>query len=212
MPLRFHELRAHFIESNNLPPGFTISHYLKRSLTSVLLDFVHVSPVAWILLMASANLLYFLSGMLLSVTKDSSEVEEFLMYIFFVVMIAFVVCGIALYLKMKSIYSRILNMRLLIDDTTSESKVRKTWRGALNVETKTKIRDQRELFWGHSPHFVVVAAQFMQFGYALGLAMIFTYYTDFAQSYTYANPNFLLLALLISYLFFLHLVSNIIPW
>lgn len=32
--IRFHELRAHLIDSNDLPPRFRVSQYLKRSLTS----------------------------------------------------------------------------------------------------------------------------------------------------------------------------------
>lgn len=56
--VRFHELRAHFIESNNLPAKFQVSAYLNRSLKSDLIDFVHISPVAWISCMATTNLLF----------------------------------------------------------------------------------------------------------------------------------------------------------
>ncbi|KAL7540630.1 hypothetical protein ACHAXR_010673 [Thalassiosira sp. AJA248-18] len=209
VPIRFHELRAHFLKSNNLPPKFKVSHYLKRSLTSVLLDFVHISSAAWILLMATANLLYFLSGMLLNVTEDSVEVEEFLMYIFFAMMVIFVVIAFILFFKMKSVFSQISRMKLTIFD--SEGSMKQTFRrGASPLDSKSI--DQLTLFWGNNPHFIIVATQYMQFGYALGLAMIFTYYKDFSAKYSLVNPNYLLLTLLISYLIFLHLVSVIIPW
>ena len=209
VPIRFHELRAHFIDSNNLPPKFKVSHYLKRSFTSVLLDFVHISPAAWIMLMATCNLLYYLSGMMLNVTGDGEKVEEFLMYIFFAMMIIFVAFAIILYFKMRSIFSKIMHMKLTVCDP--EEGTRKTWRTSLKSATETEV-DQVKLFWGGSPHFIIVATQYMQFGYALGLAMIFTYYQDFAASYSIVNPNWLLFALLLSYAIFLHLVSKILPW
>ena len=56
--VRFHELRAHFIESNNLPAKFQVSTYLDRSLKSDLIDFVHISPVAWISCMATTNFIF----------------------------------------------------------------------------------------------------------------------------------------------------------
>jgi hypothetical protein len=56
--VRFHELRSHFIESNNLPAKFQVSTYLDRSLKSDLIDFVHISPVAWISCMATTNFIF----------------------------------------------------------------------------------------------------------------------------------------------------------
>ena len=202
-------MRAHFIDSNNLPPKFKVSHYLKRSLTSVLLDFVHISPAAWITLMASGNLLYFLSGMILSVTKDSVEVEEFLMYIFFAMMILFVAIAFVVFFKMKIIYYEITRMKLTIYDQNQSRQ--KTWNRAVS-DRSSKYVDQGSLFWFSNPHFIIVVTQYMQFGYALCLAMIFTYYKDFKAKYELVNPNYLLLALLISYLMFLQIVSVIIPW
>ena len=220
VPIRFHELRAHFIDSNNLPPKFKVSHYLKRSLTSVLLDFVHISSGAWILLMATANFLYFISGMIMNALKEAVLVEEFLLGIFFALMIFFVVFAFVLYFKMKSIFSKILYMKLTdINDTEEEEEHTKTWRGftVLNSSrnssnNKSKSVDQVKLFWWNNPHLIIEATQYMQFGYALGLAMVFTYYKDFSKNWTVVNPNFLLLGLVISYIIFLFLMSVIIPW
>ena len=109
--IRFHELRAHLIDSNDLPPRFRVSQYLKRSLTSklrsldkkklcvddaniythlfyriiiysdVMLDFVHISPVTWIMLMATTNLMYFTTEMIMHVSLDSLLGERFIAYI-----------------------------------------------------------------------------------------------------------------------------------
>jgi len=219
VPIRFHELRAHFIDSNNLPPKFKVSHYLKRSLTSVLLDFVHISSGAWILLMATANFLYFISGMIMNALKEAVLVEEFLLGIFFALMIFFVVFAFVLYFKMKSIFSKILYMKLTDINDTEEEEHRKTWRGftVLNnsrnsSNNKSKSVDQVKLFWWNNPHLIIEATQYMQFGYALGLAMVFTYYKDFLENWNVVNPNILLLGLVISYIIFLFLMSVIIPW
>jgi len=218
VPIRFHELRAHFIDSNNLPPKFKVSHYLKRSLTSVLLDFVHISSGAWILLMATANFLYFISGMIMNALKEAVLVEEFLLGIFFALMIFFVVFAFVLYFKMKSIFSKILYMKLTDINDTEEEEHTKTWRGftVLNSRNssnnKSKSVDQVKLFWWNNPHLIIEATQYMQFGYALGLAMVFTYYKDFLENWNVVNPNILLLGLVVSYIIFLFLMSVIIPW
>lgn len=209
VPIRFHELRAHFIDSNNLPPRFKVSHYLKRSLTTVLLDFVHISSAAWILLMATANLLYFLSGMILYKTEDSLDVEQFLFYIFVACMVFFVGFAFVLYFKMKSIFSSILRMKLTVMDT--EGSTHKAWRGFSALDTAKSV-NQVKLFWGNNPHLIIVATQYMQFGYALGLAVIFTYFKDFTAKAERFRPQYLLLMLLLSYFIFLGLVSAIIPW
>lgn len=183
VPIRFHELRAHMIDSYNLPPRFKVSHYLKRSLTSVLLDFVHISPVAWIMLMATTNLMYFASGIIRSVSKDEKEVDGFFAFIAISMMLCFVSITFVLYFHMKSIFSQILHMKLTVFDaeeeiTRSESFLHLTvshwpafahvifmpaWRGfsALRSST-TKSVNQLDLFWGCSPRLVIVIIQYMQ--------------------------------------------------
>ncbi len=91
VPIRFHKLGAHLIDSNNLPPRYKVSQYLKRCLTSVLLDFVHISPVVWIMLMATANLMYFASGIIPSTSGNEMEVYSFFSaFIAIVMMLCFV--------------------------------------------------------------------------------------------------------------------------
>ncbi|KAL7553150.1 hypothetical protein ACHAWF_016399 [Thalassiosira exigua] len=207
VPIRFHELRAHFIESNELSDRFKVSHYLKRSLTSVLLDFVHIHSAAWIMLMATANLMYFLSGMLLSVAKDIGEVSEFLTFTFVALMVAFICLAFVLYFKMRRVFSQILRMKLTVLD---EDMGRVSFNTGVRVSTRRSV-DQKTLFWWGNPEAIIVATQYMQFGYALGLAMIFTYYKEF-EKYQKHLATFLLMAVVVSYLIFLHLLSKIIPW
>jgi hypothetical protein len=45
--IRFHELRAHLIDSNDLPPRFRVSHYLKRSLTSKSFLYERIKYCVW---------------------------------------------------------------------------------------------------------------------------------------------------------------------
>ena len=198
VPVRFHELRAHFIESNNLPQKFKVSPYLNLSLTSVLLEFVHISPAAWILLMASANVLYFLSGAILDATQYVGSITTFLLGVFFTVLIMSVILQFLITLKMKSIFSHIINT--------------KTWttRTAVDVSVDEKrSREQLNLFWGGTPHYIIVATQYMQFGYAIGLAFIFVYHKGLAKSDWVAT---LLLAWLASFSVFLFLVNRMMPW
>ncbi|KAL3802312.1 hypothetical protein HJC23_007137, partial [Cyclotella cryptica] len=202
VPVRYHELRCHFIEQNGLSSQFKVSQYLKRSLTSVLLDFVHISSVAWVMLMATGILIYYISGIILHASEDKMKVLEFMIWVLASLMTIFLVISIVLFFKMRSIFSKILVMKLTIDD---EDNGTKSWRGF------TALRTEMNLFWGGNPRVIIVLTQFMQFGYALGLAAIFTYWQQFeSQSFDYKDR--MLVALLISYGIFLHLLADILPW
>lgn len=202
VPVRFHELRAHFIESNNLPQKFKVSPYLNLSLTSVLLEFVHISPAAWILLMASANVLYFLSGAILDATRYVGSITTFLLAVFFTVMIMSVILQFLITLKMKSIFSHIINTKTWTTTVRSGDAV------DVSVDEK-RSREQLNLFWGGTPHYIIVATQYMQFGYAIGLAFIFTYHKDLSKRDWVAT---LLLVWIASFSVFLFLVNRMMPW
>ena len=107
-------------------------------------------------------------------------------------------------------------MKLAIDDTkTGKRKTFKSEKSVKSITAKvtgTKEVDQVGLFWFGNPHLIMAATQYMQFGYALGLAVIFTYWKDFHSNYAPINTDWFLLVLLISYCIFLHLVAEIIPW
>ncbi|KAL3822990.1 hypothetical protein ACHAXA_008130 [Cyclostephanos tholiformis] len=212
VPIRFHELRAHLIDSNNLPPRFKVSGYLKRSLTSVLLDFVHISPVAWLMLMATTNLMYFASGMILSVSTNALNVERFFLYISISLVACFLAVSFVLYFRMKFIFSKILHMKLTVVD--AEDEITRTWRGfsALSAST-TKSINQLDLFWGRSPRLVIVIIQYMQFGYALGFSVLFTFHQDIMAKHDMDNMwEWFWVGLILSYLVFLILMMETIPW
>ena len=198
VPVRFHELRAHFIESNKLPQKFKVSPYLNLSLTSVLLEFVHISPAAWILLMASANILYFLSGAILDATGYVGSVSTFMIAVFFTVATLFAVLQFFITLKMKSIFSHIINTK----HWTAPGVIDDSMEGKRSCE-------QLNLFWGGAPHYIIVATQYMQFGYAIGLAVMAVYQKELSQGNWVMT---MLLVWLASYGVFLFLVNRMMPW
>jgi hypothetical protein len=204
MIIRFHELRVHFIEGNNLPPDFNVSSYLAWSLRSGLVDFVHISPLAWISVMAIANLLFFIVGMILNNTHASPHAEKFLLYTFITLMVLSVASTMALYFKMRYIVFKIQEMKL----SHKESR-RPTLMSALSEGT-TKSFDQLDLFWGSNPRFVIDITQFIQFGYALGFAGILSYFPMWRE-YEVKHIGFSV-GLLLCYAIFIKLISDMLPW
>jgi hypothetical protein len=200
----FHELRVHFIESNNLPPNFNVSSYLARSLRSGLIDFVHISPMAWISVMAIANLLFFIVGMILNNTRASPHADKFLLYTFITLMVLSVASTIALYFKMRYIVFKIQQMKL-----SHKQSARPTLMSSLREGT-TKSFDQLDLFWGSNPHFVITITQFLQFGYALGFAGILSYFSMWRE-YEVNHIGFSV-GLLLCYAIFIKLISDMLPW
>ena len=86
------------------------------------------------------------------------------------------------------------------------------WRfTALNKGTTTSF-DQLDLFWGSNPRVVIVITQFLQFGYALGLAGVFSFSKSWQGYEVIAHMEFLLLIILLSYSIFIKLISDILPW
>ena len=197
VPVRFHELRAHFIESNELPQRFKVSPYLNLSLTSVLLEFVHISSTAWILLMASANILYFLSGTILDATGYTGSVTTFMVAMYFTVSALFAVLQFLITLKMKSIFGHIINTKSWTTRAANDDRI-----------DDAKAREQLNLFWGGNPHYIIVATQYCQFGYAIGLAVIATYNKQLSEGMV----TTMLIAWIASYSVFLILVNRMMPW
>lgn len=142
VPIRFHELRVHLIAQNNLPRKFKVSYYLKSSLTNTLLEFVHISFFAWIMLMMTVNLIYFASGIIMTFSKSQSTLSEFLVGTFIGIMTLFWVLALLLFFKMKETFEHILTMRLPNENTH---------RGRRN--------SQLSLFWGGNPRFVIILTQ-----------------------------------------------------
>jgi hypothetical protein len=106
--VRFHELRLHFLEGNDLPLTLKVSDYLKRSEQRLLIQLVKVSELAWLLLTGGLNLVYFLEGIIAYKTGDEVILSNTLSGIFFSTLIVFILVTIALYFKMKNIFEEIL--------------------------------------------------------------------------------------------------------
>jgi hypothetical protein len=205
--IHFHELRVHFIESNKLPPKFKVSSYLERSLSSALLDFVHISPVAWGMFMATANMLLFTGGIILNKTESEPVVREIILDFFLYFILVFLVIVIVLYFKMRYIFYKIQQLKLSDQSITTR---RPTLLNALHDGT-TEFFDQLDLFWGSNPHIVIAIIQYMQFGYAIILAGVLLFYEDWKDNPSIPWSGFLLLVLL-SYSIFIKLTSEILPW
>ena len=74
---RFHELRVQLIEVNELPKKFPVAKYLFKCLQEVFLHQVHVHLLAWLLLMAFVEALYFGMGLVVSGCADQAEKKSY---------------------------------------------------------------------------------------------------------------------------------------
>jgi hypothetical protein len=106
--VRFHELRLHFLESNNLPLTFKVSDYLKRAEIGVLVHLVHISAFAWLLLTGGLNLMYFLLGMIGYATANVDTVGICMTGVFFANITISVFVSLALLFKMQRTFQTIM--------------------------------------------------------------------------------------------------------
>jgi hypothetical protein len=110
--VRFHELRVHFIESNNLDPMFKVSKYLKLCMNDVFKKLIDISTFSWLILLACTNILYFVTGV---IAADASErglgqesIGVTLSWVFIGYAVVFVVLSYFISLKMKRIFYKIM--------------------------------------------------------------------------------------------------------
>lgn len=184
--VRFHELRVHFIESNGLDPRFRVSSYLKLCMNDVFKSLVHISTFAWLILLACTNLLYFITGMIASETNNQEAIGYTFSFIYVGYCSAFILLSFLIAWKMKKIFFKIMKNKQWIkrDDEGVEygdDDVRKLPDIQDNSHQRTEDNDstnhvsQLDYFWGGDPTIIVVACQFMQFGYALSLAILLVF-------------------------------------
>ena len=191
--VRFHELRVHFIDSNGLDPRFRVSSYLKVCMNDVFKALVHISTFAWLILLACTNLLYFVTGMIASETSNQKTIGFTFSFIFVGYCMAFVLLSFLIAWKMKKIFFKIMkNKQWIIRDVTEdcEDAVKNHGKPMFQVDNASPNRveyqrdnpvaggeaiHQLDYFWGGDPTFIVVACQFMQFGYALSLAVLLVF-------------------------------------
>jgi len=198
--VRFHELRLHLLDSNNLPLSLKVSDYLKRSELAILIGLVHVSATAWVLLIGGLNLVYFVVGIIgyttdqgSPATDKTSLMSKTMTGIFFAIDIGFIIVSWALRRKMNRIFQTIIKMKPT--DTS---------------DRKEGIERQKRLFWFGSPPLVIYMIQLMNFGYAISLSVVLIWYKQLKTTYIKHWWVYLIVSLG-CYLIFLYNLSQLLP-
>ena len=111
--VRFHELRVHFLEANDLPLKFKVSDYLVKSELHVFKKCVHISTLAWIMVAAAVNLVYFLMGIVATASGSQQVVGTAMSWIFIGGCLAFIPISYAIFVKMQWIFVQIMKMKLI---------------------------------------------------------------------------------------------------
>jgi hypothetical protein len=124
--VRFHELRIHFIEANNLPLKFKVSDYLRKCEQSVLIRLIHVSSFAWIVLMACINLIYFTMSMIAYGTGSLNGTDTAMVIIYYGVCGLFIMMSLLILQRVKYIFSQIMRMKLVDESPVRDSVILKT--------------------------------------------------------------------------------------
>jgi hypothetical protein len=101
---------------------------------------VHISSAAWIMVMALGILFYYLSGITLNFTAEKYSVYELLAGALAAAVGLFLVISVVLFYKMRKIISKILVMKLTIEDVNTGRQ--NTFRGFSALQTKMKSIDQ----------------------------------------------------------------------
>lgn len=192
--VRFHELRLHFLESNNLSSSLKVSDYLKRSELSILIGLVHVSVATWVLLIGLLNLGYFILG-IIGFTWEPRHIAGLANIIFFVVDVSFIVLSMALRWKMRQIFQTVMKTKIIETSDHEEG-----------------IKNQNELFWFGSPTLVISMIQLMNFGYAISISIVIIYWGYLNETPVFNDAAFLYPVISIGcYIIFLYNLSALLP-
>ena len=172
--VRYHELRVHFLQSQQLPLKLKISDYLLRSQVHVLIKLVHINTATWILLTGVFNLLYYLMGIVVTYSPhnpnecdQSQSVEYTLTFLYFLSMLFCVIAAIVAYGKMTNIFETIMHRPVLWkgksnDNEQDDYNEMRDEGGLGSNDTREKndenlVENQLSLFWGKDPKYVIVA-------------------------------------------------------
>lgn len=192
--VRFHELRLHLVESNNLPVTLKVSEYLKRAELGILIGLLHISATSWIILIAGFNVLYFIMGIIGYTTEPYQHLMPHLLKaIFWIFNILFIIISRAMYWKMHSVFQTILKLHINSNESNCEKGIER----------------QRQLFWLGSPSLIVSLVQLMNFGYAVLFSIIIIYWYDIDTSNIKAG--WYLFSTMICYGWFLYNLSYLLP-
>lgn len=191
--VRFHELRLHFLESNNLSFSLKVSDYLKRSELSILIGIVQVSMATWVLLIGILNLGYFIFGMIGYTTSNPGSIAALMTVLFFVVVVLFIILSLALRWKMHQIFQTVMKTKVIETSDHEEG-----------------IKNQQQLFWFGSPSLVISMIQLMNFGYAISISIVIIYWEYLNKSPGLRAEIYLVMSVG-CYIVFLYNLSALLP-
>jgi hypothetical protein len=186
--VRFHELRLHFLESNNLSFSLKVSDYLKRSELSILIGLVHVSITTWVLLIGLLNLGYFVFGIIGYNSSNPGSIAAIMTAFFFVVVVLFIFMSLALRWKMHQIFQTVMKTKVIETSDREEG-----------------IKNQQQLFWFGSPSLVISMIQLMNFGYAISISIVIIYFEYWERA------ELFLVVSVGCYIVFLYNLSALLP-
>eukprot|EP00533_Pseudo-nitzschia_delicatissima_P009185 CAMPEP_0116078696 /NCGR_PEP_ID=MMETSP0327-20121206/744_1 /TAXON_ID=44447 /ORGANISM="Pseudo-nitzschia delicatissima, Strain B596" /LENGTH=1586 /DNA_ID=CAMNT_0003569267 /DNA_START=176 /DNA_END=4936 /DNA_ORIENTATION=+ len=191
--VRFHELRLHFLEFNNLSFSLKVSDYLKRSELAILIGLVHVSVTTWVLLIGILNVGYFIFGIIGYTASDPRYISVVIAVLFFVVVVSFIVMSLALRWKMHNIFQTVMKTKVIESFDHGEG-----------------IKNQKQLFWFGSPPLVISMIQLMNFGYAISISIVIIYW-EYLNEKPGLRAEIYLVVSLGCYTIFLYVISALLP-
>lgn len=213
--VRFHELKFHFIQANKLPITMHLSDYLKRCELRIMQKLVHIRTLAWLLLTAGLNLLYFLMGVVVYTTDgDLATVGKAMTVIFFSGIFGCVALSLIIWNKMTWIFYTIMHTKLITQSGPVEHHENdQASDQPAPANDGLPAFNQQSLFWGSSPRYIIILIQFMQFGFALALSILLVFWDDIhPQS---ESPGlkawYFLLAVVLGYICFVAIISRVVP-
>lgn len=170
--VKFHELRVHFIEVNNLDPKFKVSDYLKVCMNDVFNEQVEISTTSWLVLLGGTLTIYFLMGIVAAQDEDDGQgsVADALSWIYMGYIVTFVLLSFWISFVMKKIFFKIMEHQKWVKSGPSNQLKRQqsvaSFLSSFSSVGNRNDNDARQIdyFPGGDPTYIVVAAQAMQFG------------------------------------------------
>jgi len=210
VPIRFHDLRKHFIDANDLPKKFFLSAYLKSCSMSVSLRLIHISYFAWLALLGLFNFLYFAGGM---IEYLGFNFGLFLIWMFVLNCVVSVFISMVIMQKMKGIFHKIMYWKFI--DRKSESHTERDI-------TRRGNTDQIDLFWDSNPPLIIHMSQLIQFLYALSISTVLIFekeivkydilcIMDLRGELPIKLNHILMIITLGSYMLFVTIIAKVMP-
>jgi len=240
VPIRFHDMRKHFIDANDLPGKFCLSTYLKSCSLNVSLRLVHISFFAWLALLGFFNFLYFAGGM---IEYLGFNFGPLLIWIFILNCIISVFISMVIMQKMKGIFHKIMYWKFIdrksekfsiysgsmlkLNDSNDAGNEKLGFISNKFNHTERDITrrgntDQIDLFWDSNPPLIIHMSQLIQFLYALSISTVLIFGKEIEQfdllcvidvrgEMPMQLNSLLMLICLVSYVFFVIIIARVIP-